>query len=547
MTTGRTALLNNAHFQSWIGIGLTALLLFFSFTPVGHPFVAFIALMPAILASTQSPDFKVWRAVAFYCSWILWIGLLLWLRHVYPPLGYIGLIFLTAYCAVYLFGWLILLRWIFPTTKGASILYRCLVLLGVAGAWGTLEWIRGNFLTGFGWLPLSASQESNPVLLSLCSWVGPYGLSVLLVMINLGLSSWIIRMVRLARETQVSKPAGTMDWLSRLTPELYLGLSPLLLGFVVFGNNIQNRMNYPSYSLSVGIVQTDFDPNAKWDSFRLESHLNKISQLTTEVSKPDSKGQRPDFILWPEAALPLTLNNYRYVQILTELAQNTQTPLVIGAIDKRAGGYTNGVAVVTDRGILTPVYAKRHLVPFGEYVPLASVLPLRKVVPIAEDCLAGDSTSLLPVTNRKGQTFQAGALVCYEDVFPDLAREHAQAGADFLLVVTNDAWYGREAGAYQHATHSALLAASTGLPIVRCGNAGWSGSINATGLSHAVTQSGKPDDTIYFAGYGITEPLIIKSKDLPHTPWVRYGDWAILLGTGFAAWAIYQRKRRKLN
>jgi apolipoprotein N-acyltransferase len=354
-------------------------------------------------------------------------------------------------------------------------------------------------------------------------------------------------MVRLARETQVNKPAGAMDWLSRLTPELYLGLSPLLLGFVVFGNNIQNRMNYSADTLNVGIVQTDFDPNAKWDANRLENHLRKISQLTTEVSKPDNKDVRPDFILWPEAALPLALNNYRYTQLLTELAQGTQTTLVIGTINKHAEGYTNGVAVVTSSGIQSPVYAKRHLVPFGEYVPLASILPLRKVVPIAEDCVAGNSTALLPITSRKGQTFQAGALVCYEDVFPALAREHAQAGADFLLVVTNDAWYGREAGAYQHAAHSALLAASTGLPVVRCGNAGWSGSINATGLGHAVTQTGKPDDTIYFAGYGMAEPLIIKSKDLPHTPWVRYGDWSILLGTGLALVAIYERKRRKLN
>jgi apolipoprotein N-acyltransferase len=543
MTSGRTAFLRSPNVQSWVGIGLTALLLFFSFPPVGHPFVAFIALVPAILASTQNPSFPNWRKAAFVCSWILWISLLIWLRHVYPPLGYIGLIFLTAYCALYLFSWLIFLRWVFPTTKGAGMGYRVVVLLGIAGAWGTLEWMRGNLLTGFGWLPLSASQESNPVLLSLCSWVGPYGLSVLLVMINLGLASWIIRMVRLARETHVTKPASTTDWLSRLTPELYLGLSPLLLGFVVFGNNIQSRMNYPTDSLSVGIVQTDFDPNAKWDSFRLENHLQKITELTKAVALPDSKGQRPDFILWPEAALPLTLNNYRYAEMLRELSQQIQTTLVIGTIDKRGEGYSNGVAVVTDRGIQSPVYAKRHLVPFGEYVPLASVLPLRKVVPIAEDCVAGINPALLTVANRQGQTFQGGALVCYEDVFPELAREHALAGADFLIVVTNDAWYGREAGAYQHAAHSALLAASTGLPVVRCGNAGWSGSINATGLSQAVTASGQPDDTIYFAGQRRVGPIIPKPKGLPHTPWVLYGDWAIGLGTALAALAIYRRRQ----
>ena len=543
MTAGRQTLLRSASFQSWAGIGLSTVLLFFSFSPVGHPFVALVALVPAILAATQNPAFKVWRTAAFFCSWILWIGLLIWLRHVYPPLGYIGLVFLTAYCALYLFVWLIFLRWIFPATKGASILDRVVILLGIAGAWGALEWIRGYFLTGFGWLPLSASQDSNPVLLSLCSWVGPYGLSALLVMINLGIASWIIRMVRLARATQVTKPASTMDGFSRLTPELYLGLSPLRFGFVVFADNAQSRRDLPQDSLIVNVVQTDFDPNAKWDSFRLESHVQKISQLTAAAAQPDRNGQRPDFILWPEAALPLALNHYRYVQMLTQLAQSSQTTLVIGTIDKRAEGYSNGVAVITSQGVQSPVYAKRHLVPFGEYVPFADILPLRKVVPIAEDCVAGDSPSLLPITNRSGKTFLAGALVCYEDVFPALAREHALAGADLLIVVTNDAWYGREAGAYQHASHSALLAASTGLPIVRCGNAGWSGSISATGLIQAVTATGQPDGTIYFSGQGRIGPITPKPKALPLTPWVRYGDWGIGIGTAFFALAVIRRRR----
>jgi len=282
-------------------------------------------------------------------------------------------------------------------------------------------------------------------------------------------------------------------------------------------------------------VQTDFDPHAKWDGERLQGHLALTEAMTAEVTR----GRAADFVLWPEAALPLTLDSEPYVARLTALARGGETPLVIGAIDRRGGGYGNAVAVVTAEGVRKPVYAKRHLVPFGEYVPFADFLPLRKVVPIAEDCVAGKGPSLLPLTTRAGRTFMAGALVCYEDVFPGLAREHALAGADILIVVTNDAWYGREAGAYQHAAHSVLAAAATGLPVVRCGNAGWSGSIDALGRDSPILEQG----SVYFRGARVAAPLALPRVRLPETFWVRHGDWAVGLG-GLLFGLTYVWRRR---
>jgi apolipoprotein N-acyltransferase len=146
----------------------------------------------------------------------------------------------------------------------------------------------------------------------------------------------------------------------------------------------------------------------------------------------------------------------------------------------------------------------------------------------------------LPLTTRAGRTFMAGALVCYEDVFPELAREHALAGADVMIVVTNDAWYGREAGAYQHAAHSALLAAATGLPVIRCGNAGWSGSIDALGRARPVLVDG----SVYFRGARLTEPVSLPRTRPEPTPWVRHGDWAVGLGGLLFALAYVWRRRR---
>ncbi|MEI7651802.1 MAG: apolipoprotein N-acyltransferase [Verrucomicrobiota bacterium] len=517
----------------WAGTSLTALLLFFSFGPVGHPFCAFIALVPAALVAARNPDWKTWRRAGWVTGWVLWIGLLIWLRHVYPPLGWIGLVLLTAYCALYHFLWLLALRWLFPACNDAGLPARLLALLGLAGAWGLLEWTRSTFATGFGWLPFSASQVGNPVMLSLCAWVGPIGLSIVLVLFNLGFARWIVRLIAFYREENMRGPVGPTAWLHRLTPELYLGLLPVALAFLAVLLNADTKP-FGTKDVRAGIVQTDFNPNAKWDSARLQDHIETIGRLTFAAAS-----QKPDFILWPEAALPLSLESEGYLQRLTSLAKAVDTPLVIGAIDHRGAGYANGVAIITTEGLQKPVYAKRHLVPFGEYVPFADFLPLRKVVPIDEDCIAGTSASLLPLTTRRGDTFMAGALICYEDVFPELAREHALAGANLLIVITNDAWYGREAGAYQHVAHSILAAASTHLPMLRCGNAGWSGTIDAFGRATPLTEQG----SIYFRG-GKTAAAVQVVPGARQTFWVRHGDWAVGLGGVFCALAYVWRRRK---
>ena len=520
----------------WGSTSLTAVLLFFSFGPVGHPFLAFIALLPVCFAVTRQPAWASWRRAAFLTSWILWIALLIWLRHVYPPLGWLGLILLTAYCALFNTAWLILLRWILPTLQGQAVFWRLLAMLGLAGAWGLGEWVRANFLTGFGWLPFAASQESNVVMLTLCRWVGPYGLSMALVLINLGLARWVHRFLSQRSTDQSLAPLGPAAWLQGLTPELYLGLSTIAAAF--YGLITQPLPTVrDTTTLQMVAVQTNFDPNAKWDQALLNQHISEITQHTLGGAKA-----KPDFILWPEAAIPLTLENAQWQSHLKALTQNTGTTLVIGTIEKREQGYTNGVAVIGPEGLRTPTYAKRHLVPFGEYVPLANFLPLRKVVPIAEDCVAGDSVSLLPLRTLKGQSLSAGALVCYEDVFPELAREHARAGADLLIVITNDAWYGQEAGAYQHAAHSTLLAASTGLPLLRCGNAGWSGTIDRHGRTQAMVNPA--NQSIYFAGFSapLTAQVTLPEYRQP-TFWVQHGEWAVGLG-GLCLALTYLWRRR---
>lgn len=518
---------------AWLAPAASSLLLFLAFLPGHHAWAGFIWAIPLALWSATEPGWATWRRATAASSLITWLALLAWLRHVYPPLGWIGWITVSGYCALYQFTWLLGLRWVFPTLGGRGWAYRLLALLGLASAWIGLEALRGWALTGFGWLPLAASQAGNPVMLSLCEVTGQLGLSGAVILANLGVARWIRRQLVERREL-----AERGSLLTGLTPEIYLGFAPVALAFAIHldtGLGARERL-VASTPVTLAAVQTDVDPNAKWDSGRLSAQLESLRELIR-----DAAATKPDVILLPEAAVAvLPLRHPGYLATLRDLSRETGATLVLGAIEERSGGYANAIAAVGPDGVMGRPYAKRHLVPFGEYVPLADWLPLRKVVPIASDCLRGGDATPLPIPTRDGRTLLLGPLVCYEDVFPGLARDHALAGADALVVLTNDGWYGRELGAWQHAAHSVLLAAATRLPVARCGNAGWSGSIDALGRAAPALR----ETSIYFRGAAPLTPLAIDPTRREHpTFWVRHGDWILPPAIALAALLALARRR----
>ena len=521
----------------WLAPTASSLLLFTAFLPGQFAWAGFTWAIPLALWSATEPSWKTWRRATGLAALITWSIILIWLRHVYPPLGWLGWIIVSSYCALYLFTWLLALRWIFPTLGGRNWAYRLLAIMGLAGLWIGLEALRGWALTGFGWLPLAASQVSNPVMLSLCEVTGQLGLSGAVILGNLAVARWIRRQIVERRDV-----SGPQNILTGLTPEIYLGFAPVALAFAIhveFRLSLINSID-TTHDLRVAAVQTDVDPNAKWDSQRLAEQLESLRELTRDAGRT-----KPDFILLPEAAIAvLPLRHPGYLATLRDLSQETGCPIVLGALEERKEEYANAIAAVGPEGVIGLPYAKRHLVPFGEYVPLADWLPLRKVVPISRDCLRGMNATPILLSTRAGDTVILGPLVCYEDVFPELARDHALAGADVLVVLTNDAWYGRELGAWQHAAHSSLLAAATRLPVVRCGNAGWSGSMDTLGRGTPVLREG----TVYFQG-GFALSSVSYNTQRRETPtfWVRHGDWITPPSIALFALAVLMRRRLKIS
>ena len=466
--------------------------------------------------------------------------LLIWLRHVYVPLGYVGLVFVSAASAAFPVLWLALLRWLFPRTLNAPLTARIVIQLGLAGTWVLLEWVQSWFLTGFPWMLLAESQWLRPTALSLCAWGGPWALGFAIMLFNMGIARYVARVLHARNQPLPAAAPAPFAILRNICPEFYLGIAPLFFALFSHLQAINLHRARAEKLFTAAVVQTDFKPGEKWDEAQTTRHIDIARELTLTAA---TGATPPDVILWPEAALPFPVGYADYDNFLKGLARDTRSTLLIGAITLQNGGYFNGIHVVTpDGGIGAEFYAKRHLVPFGEYVPLADILPLRKVVPIAHDSLVGERADPLPVPlpgNRNRRPLLAGTLVCYEDVFPDLSLDMARRGADFIAVVTNDAWYGREAGAYQHAAHSAVIAASLRLPVIRCGNNGWSGLISPLGQTQALTDA---TGSIYFRGTGRFDVFGIPASMREPTFYARHGNWVVKMSALLALWACLRNR-----
>ncbi|MDR2863089.1 MAG: apolipoprotein N-acyltransferase [Puniceicoccales bacterium] len=549
-------------------VGVAAAGLYSSAMPgVNFAEAAWLWAIPFALWSTTRPAWKTWLLVAGVTFWLAKIGTLVWLRHVSPPLGWLGLVLLTALLALFPVAWLALLRWLFPKTVGAPPVFRIIIQLGLAGAWVTLEWVQGWLLTGFPWALLAETQWQRPVALALCAYGGPWALGFAIILFNIGLARHIHNLAWARQNAPVEAAPSPFAILRNVSPEFYIGILPVFFAIFVFWNSLNKMHDHAEKLFTAGFVQTDFDPNAKWDAARVQENIAVVRTLTRDVARlpappavvggapgnkfvsDDANGRHsfalhsasmPQLIFWPEAALPLSAGSESFDGFVTGLARETGATLVYGAIRSEEKGYYNGIFTATSAGVSKAFYAKRHLVPFGEYVPLADILPLRRVVPIPQDSLVGARVEPLPVP-VDGRVLRAGTLVCYEDVFPDLSRDMARRGADFIVVVTNDAWYGREAGAYQHAAHSAVMAASLRLPVVRCGNNGWSGVFTPLGQQLPITDA---SGSIYFRGAGRLDVMGIPEEVREPTFYMVNGNWVVTMSILLTLWVCVRNRLR---
>lgn len=491
---------------------LSSVLYVAAFPPFNIAESSSIFALPWLIWFTYRPPLKSVFWAGLGSGWVSWLSLLFWLRHV----TWTGTIFLALLLALVFTAWLIPVRWVWPKILHYPVWQRICIVAGLAGLWTLLEYTRTFIFTGFPWLPLAASQWNRPALLQILAFTGFYGLSFILIFFNMGLALYLYKLFR-------SREKGPLH--RSLCVEFYLALALLLFAFgLSFQTGFFQKKD--DRSIKVGLVQPYIPYNEKWDQDAVEKIRTTLKEQSHKAKK---KGA--EIILWPEAATPYPAFNQGFtLEWITSLSNEIGLPILMGSLAVQNEQWSNIICICRpEEGLLPVYYSKRRLVPFGEYIPQSEYLPfLKKVIPIG-NFSPGDNPSALSVS-IDNDIYRFGPLVCYEDIFPHLAKSYGKMPVDFIFVATNNAWYGEEAGAHQHAIHSILRAVETRRPVLRSGNGGWSGWIDAYGrIRYEMTDTENIKNGIYFRGTAVIDVHFDSQNKKEQSFYSQKGDWFIAI------------------
>jgi len=372
-------------------------------------------------------------------------------------------------------------------------------LLVFAAAWGAAEWLRGHLLTGYPWNPLAAVWSVSPVAMQPLALVGAYAVSTLTVLL-------------------ASAPALLLPMMGGWRENrLWLGALPLAAalwtGYGLY--RLDHYANQPKTDLTLRLVQPNIPQREKWNEELRRQHFVDYIALSEMLGPPEG----PLLVVWPETAV----TDYYFdrqpsrralaARMLPEggfLATGAPRVIETGNASRAPA---NSLLVIDDAGRLEAVYDKHHLVPFGEYLPfrrLIEPLGLDKLTPGAVDFAAGPGPRTIKVPGLPGFS----PLICYEVIFPGDVVASDGPRPDFLLNVTNDAWFGDGSGPHQHFAQARMRAVEEGLPLVRAAQ---------TGISAVIDPLGRVLTRIRLEARGTVEATLPGA--LPkNTSYARFGD-----------------------
>jgi apolipoprotein N-acyltransferase len=470
----------------------TALLAIASFPPLDLGLLAYVALVPLLAApgAAARPFLAGWLAGTIASAGICW-----WV--VYAMTHYGGIPWLVAGPLVLLMAAAMGLFWgVFAWAR--ALLRRRLPavpdLLVAPALWTALEYGRAVLPDiAFPWALLGHTQYNALHLIQAADLFGVWGVSFLVVLVNAAVAAALGRAGGGAR--------------ARLAPAaLAAALLAAAWGYGAW------RLDQPELgrTVRVAVVQGDIPQDVKWDPAFKEETFRVHEALTREAA-----ARGTDLAVWSESSIAMY---YQYEPLyqrrLADLARETRLPLLFGSparVDTPAGrAYRNRAYLLDARGEVAGWQDKRHLVPFGEYVPWKKALFFaRPLVQAVGEFTPGEASRVLEVPAAR-----LGTLICYEAIFPDLARRFAAGGAELLLNITNDAWYERTAASRQQFVNLVFRAVENRRPVARAANTGISGFVDAKGR----ILSASP----LFVRGQYAAALTLSGRGTVYTAW---GDW----------------------
>lgn len=443
--------------------------------------------------------------LAFFLIAIHWIALLSDVAITVPWLKYPAWLLAAIYLAFFPGLAALLAGWLAARTRAGLALTFPVTLLAV-------ENLRASGEMGFPWFQPGYTQHAYVPLLQMASLGSVSLVTLWLAFLNVLVWRTFTGGARLRAATGVA----------------LMLILPWLWGL----RTIEAAPTLPGAQATVALVQGNVPGEMKWSGRHQSEILDRFMQLSADAAGGEP---RPSIIIWPETATGTYLRR-QMDQLATVMAfaGRTGVPVFSGMPDWRFDAadsleQVNGAALIGPSGVQGPVYAKRHLVPFGERMPFQSVLPFMGRIALGQaEWTAGEGTVLFP-----SEAGPFSCLVCFESIFPGLAREDVRRGAKWLVNITNDEWFGNSAALYQHAAMAPFRAVENHVPLVRCAN---------TGLTMIVDANGRVTHRL-----PVWTPAVLvgalSAPGLP-TPYTRFGDWpGFLAGLTVVALVLVAARR----
>lgn len=453
--------------RPWVSASLSGVFLALSFPKPGFSILAWIAFLPlfyAVRGKTPKSSFKL----GFLCGFVAYAGIFYWLNIVMTTYGKLPLpvsfcltLLMAAYLALFVAAAASLTR--FAEDHSVS------PLLAFPFLWVALEYVRAHLLTGFPWASLGYTQYRTLPLIQIADITGVYGVSFLILLVNLFLYQ-LWRWVR-------GKDGATYPFLATATAV------PLLLLAIFYGFISLNRRDTGN-EVKVALAQGNIPQDVKWDPSFQEETVAIYERLSRKTN-----GSGAQLIVWPESSLPFFFQKeFAYSARVSSLARELNSYLVVSspALEYEDGKerLLNSAFLIAADGSTVGRSDKLHLVPFGEYVPLAKLLPfVKKMVQGIGDFSPGKTVTPLSAPFGK-----LGILVCFEGIFPEISRDYVLNGAGLLVNITNDAWFGDSSAPYQHLSMTVFRAVENRVPLVRSANTGITSLIDSRGHVQGMTR-----------------------------------------------------------
>ncbi len=456
---------------------LTAALLWLAFPGGGGVWpLLFVALVPFLLAIIGAATARQAALCGLLTGLFHFLLLLHWIVTVLgrygglpPYLSIPALLLLAIYMSLYMAAFAMVARLFFVRMPLGLALWLVPVL------WVALDWCRSFLFTGFPWMDPGYALANVPWLIQSADLWGHYGLTFLLLLINtLVAMLFMLGMQKRGRAVLIVPVVLLCSGVA-----LYSSLRWQQIGKSMQEGEI----------MRVGVVQGNIAQDQKWSpGLQQETLDNYIGQSWGLIAR-----NHPALLVWPETALPFYPLDHPLLQDVRDLATAGDISLLTGApwLEQGTGDgdgeevtrYYNSALLFDSSGQITDRYSKSHLVPFGEYVPLKSFLPfLAPVVEAVGDFSPGTISQPLACQNAR-----IGVLICFESIFPEIARKWVGVKANLLVNLTNDAWYGRSSAPHHSLAMTVLRSVETRRSLVRAANTGFSGFVDPLGRSQSLS------------------------------------------------------------